>query len=363
MHPFTLIHADIIDALRGIPDATFDAIVADAPYGLSITKSRSAANWDSSAIAFDKGLWSELRRVTKPGGILAAFGHPRTAHRQTVALEDAGWQVFDTIAWAKSHGYQAGNRSLEKELRKTGAEALADELAGFGTHLSPAYEPISLARNLAVHGSLFQAIANGGAGGLNHDVTRIREKDWAFRSPRADVPRTVENRSRRPGRISESASWSIANREEPSVPHLAGRLPGNLIVEHSEDCTEVACDVQCHAAKLDAQGRTKYAPEKEPASRFFTRLRYSPRAQPSGRLNGGLSHPTEKPQQLLEWLAALVVRPGSNVLDPFAGSGAVSQAVLRAGADAVTAIEREETYVKLIRARIDGIGSTALRTF
>ena len=125
MPEFTLVHADIRDAVRGIRDATFDAVIADAPYGLAITKNASV-NWDSSVIAFDQVLWGELRRVTKPGGVIAAFGHPRTAHRQTVALEDAGWQVIDTIAWVKSHGYQAGNRDLEKELRKTGNEALAD---------------------------------------------------------------------------------------------------------------------------------------------------------------------------------------------------------------------------------------------
>jgi DNA modification methylase len=111
--PFTLIHADILEALREIPDATFDTIIADPPYGLSITKN-SAANWDASSIAFDATLWAELRRVTGPGGVIAAFGHPRTAHRQTVALEDAGWQVIDTVAWVKSHGYQAGNRKADR---------------------------------------------------------------------------------------------------------------------------------------------------------------------------------------------------------------------------------------------------------
>jgi hypothetical protein len=184
---FTLLHADIFDALRDVSDATFDVSICDPPYGLSITKN-SATNWDSSSIAFDTALWAELRRVTKPGGTLAAFGHPRTAHRQTVALEDAGWQILDSVAWVKSHGYQAGNRSLETELRKIGAEALADEHAGFGTHLSPAYEPITIARNLTPRSSLVQAIVNGGAGGLNHDKTRVQESDWAFLTPRAPPP-------------------------------------------------------------------------------------------------------------------------------------------------------------------------------
>ncbi|MET4703301.1 DNA methyltransferase [Frigoribacterium sp. UYMn621] len=353
---FALIHADINDALREIPDGTFDSVIADAPYGLAITKN-SGSNWDTSSIAFDPALWSQLRRVTKPGGILAAFGHPRTSHRQMTALEDAGWQVIDTIAWVKSHAYQAGNRDLEKELRKTGAEALADSYTGFRTHLSPTYEPITLARNLAPRASLVQAIATGGAGGLNIDATRLHESDWAFRTPRTTVPPTAENRARRPGRVSDRSSWSIANRDALSVPHGSGRLPGNLLLEHSEDCVETACAHGCIVAEIDSQGRTKYASGKEPASRFFTRLRYSPRARSSaGQRLAEAPHPTEKPQQLLEWLAALVVKPGSTVLDAFAGSGAVSEAALRAGAGAVTAVDREAAYVAMIRVRIEEMG-------
>lgn len=344
MPEFALIHADIYDALREIPDGTFDSVIADAPYGLAITKN-SGSNWDTSSIAFDAALWSELRRVTKPGGLLAAFGHPRTAHRQTVALEDAGWQILDTVAYVKSHGYQAGNRDLEKELRKTGAEALANNFAGFGTHLQPAYEPIAVARNLASRASLVQAIAAGGAGGLHHAATRVQESDWAWNTPRTTVPPTAENRARKPGRVTDRSSWSVANRYALSVPHPGGRLPGNLIVEHSEACTEAACEVGCVVAEIDSQGRTKYAPGREPASRFFTRLRYSPRARSSARQGvAGAPHPTEKPQQLLEWLTALVVKPGS---------GAVSEAALGAGAGAVTAVEREAAYVGMIRGRID----------
>jgi hypothetical protein len=140
---------------------------------------------------------------------------------------------------------------------------------------------------------------------------------------------------------------------------VGGRLPGNLIVEHSESCTEAACETGCVVAGIDSQGRRKYAAGREPASRFFTRLRYSPRARSSaGQGVAGAPHPTEKPEQLLEWLAALVVKPGGTVLDAFAGSGAVSEAALRAGAGAgaVTAIEREAVYVEMVRARIEGMG-------
>ena len=42
------------------------------------------------------------------------------------------------------------------------------------------------------------------------------------------------------------------------------------------------------------------------------------------------------------------------VLDAFAGSGAVSEAALQAGAGVVTAIEREAAYAEMIRVRITG---------
>jgi DNA modification methylase len=100
------------------PELHFDTIVTDAPYGLGITRN-TAANGEASAIGFDSRVWAELRRVTKPGGLLGVYGHPRTAHRQTVALKDAGWKVIDTLAWVESHGYQAGNRIGICKLRES----------------------------------------------------------------------------------------------------------------------------------------------------------------------------------------------------------------------------------------------------
>lgn len=42
---------------------------------------------------------AECLRVLKPGGFLLAFGGTRTYHRLTCAIEDAGFEVRDTIAW------------------------------------------------------------------------------------------------------------------------------------------------------------------------------------------------------------------------------------------------------------------------
>lgn len=341
----TVVHADIRDYLRTIPDDHFDVVIADGPYGIGVTRNRRPGqrHWDNSAISFETAFWAEIRRVTKPGGTLAAFGHARTFHRQSVAAEDAGWRIIDHLSWLKSHGYQAGNRDLGAELQRAGKPELADDYAGWGTHLRPSYEPILIARNLAPGQSLVQTIADGGTGGLNLNATRINAGD--------------EDRSRRPGRVSDSATWSVKREAgTKSVPHRGGRLPGNLVVEHAERCSAEACDVECAGWQIDAGGRQKYASGKERASRFFSSIRYSPRAPASERpaVDDAAGHASVKPQALLGWVCALTVRPGSLVLDPFSGSGAVAEAVLRAGARVVS-VEIDAGHMGQIEARLSGL--------
>ena len=42
---------------------------------------------------------AQLLRVLKPGAFLLMFAAPRLAHRATVAIEDAGFEVRDVLAW------------------------------------------------------------------------------------------------------------------------------------------------------------------------------------------------------------------------------------------------------------------------
>jgi hypothetical protein len=349
---YEIVHADIRDYLLSVPDGTFDAVLADPPYGIGYASGPLVSSWDRNSITFDPAFWTEVRRVSKPGAVVAAFGHSRTSHRQAVAIEDAGLRLVDTLAWAKSHGYQAGGRDVSKQLQVAGMDDMAEDHSGFGTHLSPALEPITIARNLQAKKSLIRAIADGGSGGLNLASTRIRDDEWAWRVPVSDF--TAEDRSRTPGRAVEGAGLVLRGRTAKSESDADGRLPGNLLLEHAPDCTPAACVESCVTVELNKGGRQKYAAGRFPASRFFTRLAYSPRAPASERPSvDGISAPTVKPQQLLSWLCALTVRPGALILDPFAGSGAITEAIVKAGGRAV-AVEKEAAYVALIEGRMRG---------
>lgn len=92
---------DCREVMRSLPDASVDAVITDPPYELAFMGKR----WDSTGIAYDSKVWSEALRVLKPGGHLLAFGGTRTWHRLAVAIEDAGFEIRDSIAWIYGSGF------------------------------------------------------------------------------------------------------------------------------------------------------------------------------------------------------------------------------------------------------------------
>ena len=84
-----------------LEDNSVDAVVTDPPYELGFM----GKSWDASGIAYRVDLWRELLRVLKPGGHLLAFGATRTYHRMTCAIEDAGFEIRDSIHWLYGTGF------------------------------------------------------------------------------------------------------------------------------------------------------------------------------------------------------------------------------------------------------------------
>jgi len=123
-----LIHlGDCRDVMAAMEPESVDAIVTDPPYGLDAsggmlgqvsrgteqrgafayggTHSRGYADHDPRAFQKWCAAWgAEAYRLLPAGGHLLAFGAPRTSHRMTVALEEAGFEVRDGIAWTYENG-------------------------------------------------------------------------------------------------------------------------------------------------------------------------------------------------------------------------------------------------------------------
>ena len=103
----TVLHGKCEEVLPTLQDCSVDAVVTDPPYELGFM----GKGWDSTGIAYSVDMWAEVLRVLKPGGHLLAFGGTRTWHRMAVAIEDAGFEVRDSIAWMYGSGFPKFTRA------------------------------------------------------------------------------------------------------------------------------------------------------------------------------------------------------------------------------------------------------------
>lgn len=106
-----------LDRLPELADESVDAVVCDPPYELGFM----GKSWDSSGIAYNVDVWSECLRVLKPGGHILAFGGSRTWHRLAVAVEDAGFELRDSIAWLYGSGFPK-SLDVSKAIDKRGGQ-------------------------------------------------------------------------------------------------------------------------------------------------------------------------------------------------------------------------------------------------
>jgi site-specific DNA-methyltransferase (adenine-specific) len=442
----TIYHGDCLEVLRGLPDASVDSVVTDPPYGLefmgkewdrpwavtaeagvgyegrddlrlpSHRDSRNAncqacggrargakrcacttPQWDrhprEDMLAF--GQWCELwaaecLRVLKPGGHLLAFGGTRTWHRLAVAVEDAGFEIRDSIAWLYGSGfpksldvskaidkaagaeredvYADNPRNMDNEVYGKGlgvaliqrrpATPDAARWSGWGTALKPAFEPVVVARK-PLTGTVAANVLEHGVGGLNIDGCRIPGIDPA-NAKRLGRNYTSEDTNFGDGQVQQIKAAVVGG-------NLAGRWPANVVLD--EDQAD-ALDKQSGPAGSNSTIRGKGASGSEflafgqrsqvshdtradgGASRFFYVAKAPARERPKV---DGIAHPTVKPLTLMRWLCRLVTPPGGVVLEPFAGSGTTIEAALMEGFH-VVAIEREDDYLPLIAARLERIG-------
>jgi DNA modification methylase len=108
-----LYQGDCIEVMRTFPDNHFDTVITDPPYGLSFMGKK----WDYDVPSVE--LWTEVLRVTKPGGTMLCFAGSRTQHRMAVNIEDSGWILKDCIMWIYGSGFPKAT-DISKQIDKIG---------------------------------------------------------------------------------------------------------------------------------------------------------------------------------------------------------------------------------------------------
>jgi len=118
-----IINGDCLLEMKKLDSNSIDTVICDPPYGIKFM----GKAWDHGIPS--KIYWKEALRVAKPGAILMAFGGTRTFHRLACAIEDAGWEIRDTMMYLYGSGFpkslnigKALLKQIENELEKQGIE-------------------------------------------------------------------------------------------------------------------------------------------------------------------------------------------------------------------------------------------------
>jgi site-specific DNA-methyltransferase (adenine-specific) len=360
----TLHGGDNREILREIPDCSIDSIVTDPPYALvSIVKrfgksgcaavkvpeggsgayARASAGfmgkaWDTGETAFAVEFWAECLRVLKPGGHVVAFSGTRTYHRMACAIEDAGFEIRDQLAWTYGTGFNKKGYILR--------DADGVPTGPWGGALKPAWEPICFGRK-ALTGTVAANIADHGTGAINIDACRIEsEKQTGWGGKAAG------------GNTWNETNSGLSKGGEARPSH--GRWPANILHDGSEEVVRtfpIVGDAHPPSNEGSIRSNQVFGADNRPrefhagfhdsgsAARFF----YTAKADADDRL--GSKHPTVKPVDLMQWLCRLVTPKGGMILDPFAGTGTTGEAAFREGFNAIL-IEREDEYQADIRRRM-----------
>lgn len=221
-----LLQGDCFEQLDKIEDESVGSVVADPPYLIDFM----GKGWDSpDNIAGNPNLYKKLLTKMKPGGYVALFGHSRTHHRIMVALEEAGFELKDTLTWLYGQGFPKSH-NISKSLDKQGKDGAKWE--GYGTALKPAVEFIVLAQKPR-KGTYANNCLTYGVGGLNIDECRIGTSDTLSRPHNEHKPEHLRT-------MGKFAKFGNPN----SISDKLGRFPANLILSHSDGCVKVGESVE-----------------------------------------------------------------------------------------------------------------------
>ena len=246
-------HGDCRDVLAALPADSLDSCITDPPYEL-VFMGRA---WDRSGVAFDPDTWRAVLRVLKPGAHLLACGGTRTAHRMTCAIEDAGFEIRDTLCWLYGSGFPKSldvSKAMDKAAgatRDVVGTRRADDIRGgnlnhracngdrathtiditapatdaalqwqgWGTALKPAHEPIILARK-PFRGTVAANVLRHGCGAINVDACRVA---------------TCDNRARMNHARTNGTSFIVQHKDRFIDPGGDGRWPANVCHDGSDE--------------------------------------------------------------------------------------------------------------------------------
>ena len=371
---------DCLDILPSLPENSIDTCLTDPPYGLSFM----GKDWDHGAPGIP--FWKEIIRVLKPGAMLLAFGGTRTHHRLMVAIEDAGFEMRDTVCWLYGTGLPKSH-DISKAIDKV-AIVPCPTCNATGKTVNPnpqdwqdywVDEPCNVCKGEGTLKGAERKVVGTKLGQPGYSladnkddrtvyvkytnskvetditapatITAKRWNGWGTALKPAWEPIIMAMKPLDGTFVENAQKWGVAGLwiDGGRIPNKGGRWPANVAHDGSD---EVVGGFPVTGAGSAA--RFFYCAK---ASRAEKNAGVEEKTGKDGRAKRN-HHPTVKPIALLEWLIKLTRTPvryplaGGVVLDPFMGSGSIGVACMMAGRDFI-GIELDPEYCAIAKARIN----------
>lgn len=369
---FKIINGNMLEELDKMEENSVGSIVTDPPYEINFMNN----GWDNAGVAFSAETWRKCLRVIKPGGYLLSFAAARTQHRIACAIEDAGFEIRDTIMWLQSNGFPKSmdvskmlqnSENVDSDLKKE----LSEKFNGFGYNLKPAYEPVIVARK-PTKTSVVDNIVDFGVGVLNIDECRIPYEDTANA---ATNPLYRKNNGYKINHGTDKNSTSYVLKREDGEMNInpLGRFPSNVIMSmccSDDDFIKTKLGESCrffYCAKASKRDRDEGLDDLETKQSVGGGGGIGDYLDDVNSCSGKFGsekaphknfHPTCKPTSLMQYLVRLVTPKGETILYPFMGSGSTGKAVAYENNDrnadySFIGIELNPEYCDIAQRRIE----------
>ena len=170
----TVIHGDALERLRTLSDNSIGLLLTDPPYFID----GMGNDWDLGTLRhrakpgvvggipagqkfdalqgvelqrFLEPIAKESMRVLKPGAFMLTFSQPRLAHRTAMAIENAGFEIRDLLAWryeGQAKAFSQDHFVRRRNISERRKQHIIQALGGRKTpQLKPQMENIVLAQS------------------------------------------------------------------------------------------------------------------------------------------------------------------------------------------------------------------------
>lgn len=417
-----LVLGDSLEKLKEFSDGTFDAVCTDPPAGITllgeewdnfdapgviansdfkagatgeahshgvagVIASKGVAAARDPFIQFITEVFKEVYRVLKPGGYGVVWALPRTSHWTAMGLENAGFEILDTIEHLYGNGYPKTSNSMKPAhepwwlIRKPSGMTVAEtmEKHGVGVLGIEGCRPFAAEGVQGRHPTNLVITHSEGCERLG--TTKVKYQKTVARPPDAKI-QTGWGHQRQEGLVrhptdadgyEEVEKWNCV----PGCPaaHLNGmgegefseggiarffpafqpNDPSDFLYQPKVPKAEKHLGTNSLYWKRDPEGRwqeatfTEYAELRKKEDEEKDKTGKAPVLCGKGNL-----HPTPKSIGLMRWLVRLVTPPNGIVLDCFLGSGTTALAAHHEGVGLV-GIEKDPVYFKIANHRLSAL--------